>query len=612
MKKIRKLFKKLKRKSPAKMTIVLIALGIFITFAVIVAVIYAQKTVEEQKRVKQYETITYAEYQQLLENGDIDTVCYNEDNDYMYISLHNDLTRNMTIEEREEYESPIEECKKVYYPGGEDFRKNLVERGVLVMKTANFGQNWDSIGQIFYWAIIIVFMLLMMRKMNPAKGSALTEIDTEDLDITFKDVIGHEEVKEDLKHLIRQIKKNGDFSKITQGILFEGSTGTGKTTLARAFAKEAGFNFISVDCSRFVDTYVGVGAKRVREAFEKAREKPPCIIFFDEIDAIGTTRGNGRSTQENDTTLNEILINLDGFQKRDKILVIAATNRVADLDKALIREGRFDRTICIGIPTRWETRQDLFNYYLSEFQLDKSVDTESLAKQTIGYSQAKIAGVCRTAFMVMCGNDREVMTQEDIEEAIDKIIFRGNRSQNVKKETMEIVAYHEAGHAVMNLYFKRPIARVSIMGMTSNVGGGVFQSDEDKMLHTKRDIEIEIHCLYAGRASEEIKYGADNVTDSASADINEATNQIKDYFAHFGFGNNGVLNFDALAQNKETMMLTMGTMIDFSNKMYAKTIDILREHYGAVETLAQKLLEAKTLSGSEVDELNLFGNDDII
>lgn len=550
------------------------------------------------------ELISYQEYEDLLEAGDIDTVTYEPSENYMYISLHNDKTRKMTVKEREEYISPVDECKKVYYPAGEDFRKELLEKGVLVKKSETTFVN--MIGQysslLFQLALILV-MLKMFSNMSLMKGSTLLEAEADDINVTFDDVIGHDEVKADLKQLIKQMKSdNADFRNLTHGILFEGGAGTGKTMLAKAVAKEAGFSFVSVNSSSLIQLYVGAGAKRVRDAFAKAREKAPCIIFFDEIDAIGTKRGSTRGTAENDQTINALLAEMDGFSDRGNIFVIAATNRVADLDPALVRSGRFDRTIKIEAPTKWETRQELFDHYLKGYKLEADVDTESLAKQTVGFSGADIAAVCRESGMIMFGRDGETICQADLEEAIDKIVFKGNRSSEEHGETLEIVAYHEAGHAVMNLLSGKPVARISIMGMTSGVGGAVFQSDEGKVFHTKESIEQEVKILYAGRASEEIKFGREHITDGASNDITEATKLLVNYLTRFGFGE-GLVDYSVLSSANVSDNSVSEKVSKLSAQFYCETVEKLNENYDKVEQLAKKLLEVKTLSGSEVQTL---------
>lgn len=554
-------------------------------------------------RESKIELITYQEYEELLKAGEIDTVQYNPDERYMFISLHNEKTRNMTITEREKYISPLDECKKVYYPASGTFVEDLLEQGVLVQKDSDTVSQFASdYGSLIFLLALYLVMFRAINKMSPASAKTVSEAEAEEINVTFDDVIGHDEVKKDLKVLIKQMRsKNRNFRDLTHGILFEGSAGTGKTMLAKAMAKEAGFNFISVNSSSLIQMYVGLGAKRVREAFAKAREKAPCILFFDEIDAIGAKRGNQRSHAENDQTINALLAEMDGFNDRGDIFVIAATNRVADLDPALVRAGRFDRTITINPPSKWETRKKLFDHYLKDAETEKKINTENLAKQTVGFSGADIAAVCREATMIMYGRDGEKITQEDLEEAIDKIVFKGNRSSEDHSEAMEIVAFHEAGHAVMNMLCGKPVARISIMGMTSGVGGAVFQSDEDKVFHTKENIEQEVKILYAGRASEEIKFGSENITDGASNDITKATELLVNYITKFGFGE-GLVDYSVLTSSSLSDNGVTEKIEKLSADFYSKTVRELRENYDTVEKLANKLLEAKTLSENEITE----------
>lgn len=554
-------------------------------------------------RDSKIELITYREYEDLLKAGDIDTIQYNPDDRYMYISLHNDKTRKMTISERENYQSPLEECKKVYYPASADFTEDLLKQGVLVQKeTDTISKMISDYGSLIFLLVLYLIMFRAINKLSPASAKTVNEAEAEEINVTFDDIIGHDEVKKDLKVLIKQMRsKNKNFQDLTHGILFEGSAGTGKTMLAKAVAKEAGFNFISVNSSSLIQMYVGLGAKRVREAFAKAREKAPCILFFDEIDAIGAKRGNQRSHAENDQTINALLAEMDGFTDRGDIFVIAATNRVADLDPALIRSGRFDRTITINPPSKWETRKELFDHYLKDTDKEKTINTENLAKQTVGFSGADIAAVCREANMIMYGRDGEKITQEDLEEAIDKIVFKGNRSTEEHSEAMEIVAYHEAGHAIMNMLCGKPIARISIMGMTSGVGGAVFQSDEDKVFHTKENLEQEVKILYAGRASEEIKFGSDNITDGASNDITKATELLINYITKFGFGE-GLVDYSVLTSSSLSDNGVTEKIEKLSADFYSKTVSELRENYDKVEKLAKKLIEEKTLSEDEITE----------
>ena len=315
-----------------------------------------------------------------------------------------------------------------------------------------------------------------------------------------------------------------------------------------------------------------------------------------------SSRGNNRGTSENDQTINALLAEMDGFGERGDVFVIAATNRAADLDKALVRAGRFDRTIKIEAPTKWETRKELFDHYLKDLKCSDDINTESLAKQTVGFSGADIAAVCREAGMVMFGRDGDILIHADLEEAIDKIVFKGNRSSEEQKETLEIVAYHEAGHAIMNLLCGKPVARISIMGMTSGVGGAVFQSDDGKVFHTKESVEQDIMILYAGRASEEIKFGKNNITDGAGNDITEATKLLVNYLSRFGFDSeSGLLDYSML-ESTGMQEDTKDRLKILSMEFYEKAVKRLQENYSSVESLAKMLLETKTLSGDEVKE----------
>lgn len=596
---------KSKKEKEKRLKILAMLISVFLVGLAVVGYSLYQK----QQKTANAEYISYKEYRELLDKGDINTVSYSAYDDFMYITLHNEKTREMDIKERQKYEAPQDEIKKVIFPAGEDFRKELAEKDVLVYQTRNSGITAGSIGSMLFNIVLIIIMFKIITNMIPKTGNAVSEAIPEDINVSFDDVIGHDEVKKDLKLLVKQMKAGGeDFCEMTRGILFEGSAGTGKTMLAKAMAKEAKWGFISVNSSSLIQLYVGLGAKRVREAFARARESAPCILFFDEIDAIGAKRGSTRGTSENDQTINALLAEMDGFNDRGEILVIAATNRADDLDPALTRAGRFDRKIKIEAPNRWETRKELFDLYLkkSKKKADKNVDTASLAKQTVGFSGADISAVCREASMTAIGKDHSSITQEDLEEAIDKIVFKGNRSGKEEEgDAMKIVAYHEAGHAVMNMLTDTPVARISVMGMTSGVGGAVFQADDNTVFSTKESVEKNVMVYYAGRASEEIKFGKDKITDGAHNDITKATELIRAYVTKFGFDDEtGLVDFEVLARaNINAEGLITQKVIELSKEFHSKAVEMLRNNYDKVEVLANKLLEVKTLSGEEMQEL---------
>lgn len=300
---------------------------------------------------------------------------------------------------------------------------------------------------------------------------------------------------------------------------------------------------------------------------------------------------------------NAMLTELDGFDARGDILVVAATNRADTLDPALLRSGRFDRQIRIDIPKKWETRKELFQLYLKGNPMEES-SIDTLAKQTVGFSGADIAAVCREAKMIAFREDSKTITPDFLEEAIDKKVFKGNRSDDKQHEDdLAIVAYHEAGHAVMTLLCGKEVSRISIMGMTSGVGGAVFQSDSDRFFETKHEYESHVMIAYAGRASEQIHFGSDNITQGACNDISQATKTLIAYVAKFGFDSEyGLVDMEAF-QSTAYGDDVRKRVSELSNKFYEKALHLLSENYNAVEVLAQHLLEVKTMSGDEAKEL---------
>lgn len=562
----------------------------------------------------QPERITYKEYQEYLQEGKIDIVSYEDGSEYMKIYLGDSNTADMTDEEKEKYDYPDSSVYRVQFPDNEDFRKEMLEQGVVLLNTANDNKVIAFIDQysglIIYLALIGV-LIVAMKKANPASATGfMQEIDAEDIKVTFDDVIGHEEIKDDLKLLVKQMQDGKNARDLSHGILFEGGAGTGKTMLAKAVAHEAGLNFISVDSSNLVEMYVGLGARRVREAFKKARKVSPCVLFFDELDAVGAKRGSQRSHRENDQTINALLTEMDGFQSTDNIFVIAATNRSDSLDDALVRSGRFDRKVKIEAPKKWETRKELFDHYLKDHKITDDVDTEILAKQVVGFSGADIAAVIREATLVSYRNEVEGISQDNIEEAIDKIVFKGNRTSGKEhEEDVKVVAYHEAGHAIATIATGNDVSRISIRGMTSGVGGAVFGSDNDRAFESKKDIEDSIIIAYAGRASEEVFFGKGNITQGASNDISKATAMLYQYVAKYGFDTDfGLVDYDVLTSNGLVMERSITDRISaISNGLYQRTLDLMKDHKEETEILAKKLIEVKTLDGNEV--LALLGKD---
>lgn len=540
----------------------------------------------------------YTSFQEDLEGGEVEAIEYSYSNESMTVTLADGTVYDTA------------------FPASEDFRKEMLEQGVELI-IAESGGSVDIlgiIGQVVTWGFMGVFLLYMMKMLKDQMGA--TEFQEKNLvqksTVKFCDVIGQDEIVEDVKFAV-SILKNPDMgselgAKPPKGILFEGGPGCGKTMIAKAVAGEAGVPFISVSGASFVEKYVGVGASRVRTAFKVARKNAPCVLFIDEIDAVGMARGTS-GTSERDQTINALLTEMDGFSGREGILVIAATNRADMLDEALVRSGRFDRKITITKPKNWKVRADLINHYLEGKKLAEDVSIECLAKQTAGYSGADIASMCNEACNIALQRKLGFITMDCLEEAVDKKVFGGNRvkSKEERSHDKEIVAYHEAGHAVETYLLGKPIARASIIGTTSGVGGAVFREDEDSQFMTKSGVEEFVKIAYGGRASEEIKFGADNITTGASNDITQATKILTNAVVRYGFYTDkvGMVDVSVLKDcglstgESEALKIVQSE----STSLYNETKQALSENYNLVEALAEALLERETMTGEEVYEL---------
>lgn len=555
--------------------------------------------------------VDYSEYQEYLEEGKVDAVTYSDSSEYMTIYLQNEDTKDMTYSEIIKYDYPDKDMVRTICPQNDDFRKELLSQDVVVLQQGDgfldFLSKYSfSILEIMFFTGLIISMSKMTKQNNQEYGMVDKP---QDIPVDFDDIIGLDEIKGDMELIIKQLKE-GKYSKdLPHGVIFAGVGGTGKTMTAKAIAKKAGVNFMYVDSSSLVDMYVGLGARKVRKIFKQAKENSPCVIFFDEIDAIGRKRGSRGNNAENEQTINALLTELDGFNSRNNVFVIGATNRVDILDDALIRSGRFDRIITIDAPKKWETRKELFDHYLNKsdsYKLSDNVDTKVLAKQTTGFTGADISAIIREAKMIAFGKDTEVITQDILEEAIDKKVFKGSRS-NAKQHSKdkEIVAYHESGHAVATILCGEEVARISVMGMTSGVGGAVFKTDKDMLFNTKKEMENSVKIAYAGRASEEVFFGKENITQGASNDITQATSILYNYVSKLGFDENtGLLDYELLSQNiLPTNDNVIEKMSELSNRLYHETVQLISENKGTVERLAKVLLKEKTLSGENVKKV---------
>lgn len=576
-------------------------IGIMFVFSIIMLV---NNVMPETRPIQE---MSYPEFIEAAEAGLVDTIYYNTQSEYMTITLYNQETVNMSREELKHYKYDTKDMRKVLYPAYDTFRMEALMSGINMKRV-----NDSSFVSILASGVTILFPLIMLSFLWSMMKSQMKGLSKKDLfhtsDVRFSDVIGQDEIIDDLKFVTELIRnpKSGDVlgAKPPKGILLQGPPGTGKTMIAKAIAGEAGVPFIQQSASAFIEMYVGLGAKRVRDIFRMAKKNAPCVVFIDEIDAIGMNRDSAKGTSENDQTINALLEEMDGFTGREGVFVIAATNRADKLDPALVRPGRFDRQVTINPPRDWKVRSDMFHHYLGKFKVADDVNIESLSRTVAGFTGADIAAVCNEASIIAMMKKKPAVDMECIEEAIDKKVFKGNRSKSKQNEDdRKIVAYHESGHAVMSYLLGEPITRVSILSTVSGVGGAVFNGDKDSVFMTQKDFLNRVKICYAGRASEEIKFLSP--TTGASNDITQATNVLLQYVEHMGFDKEfGMLDMAVLGQ--EHLIDTGHTMDSVSTlakELYQESKDLLEQNYDLVEALAKSILSKETMTGSEVMDL---------
>lgn len=578
-------------------------IGVFIFY------VFFDLTVVSNDKPKE---VKYQEYIESLKKGDVDTVYYEPSSETMRYTLLNEETRKMKYEERLEYKYDDENWRMTAYPGYEEFRKDLLEKGVRVV-VKDFSPKSLMILQLLmslsFPCLLIYFVISLGRQFSVMKSVSNNFEDlVETSDVRFDDVIGLDEILDDVKFIVEMLK-NPDLgektgAKLPKGVLFSGDPGTGKTLIAKAIAGEANVPFIYVNASSFVEMFVGLGAKRVRDLFKTAREHTPCIMFIDEIDAVGGKRSSRNNNGESDQTLNALLQEMDGFSTKEGLFIIGATNLPDKLDKALVRSGRFDRKLQINPPRDWKVRKEMFDFYLKDKPLVEGVDIESIARQTVGFTGADISAIVNEASIISAMNDKEIIDMNSLEEAVDKHIFKGNRSKEKKQnDDREVVAYHEAGHAVASYVLGVRLARASIIGTTSGVGGAVFQQESDSQFKTKEDFEKDIMVCYAGRASESYKFRS--ISTGAANDISQATSKIQMFVQKYGFDSDfGLLDMDILQDNALIdAQFILEKMSKLSNEYYNKVYEIIEDNYDLVEKLAQALLKYESLSADSIYEV---------
>ena len=485
--------------------------------------------------------------------------------------------------------------------------------------------------------VIIAVFMFFMRQMQGGGGggkgpmsfgkSKAKLLSEDQIKTTFDDVAGCDEAKEDVKELVDFLVDPGKYQrlggKIPRGVLMVGQPGTGKTLLAKAIAGEAKVPFFSISGSDFVEMFVGVGASRVRDMFEQAKKQAPCIIFIDEIDAVGRSRGVGigGGNDEREQTLNQLLVEMDGFEVNDGVIVIAATNRPDVLDPALLRPGRFDRQVVVGLPDI-RGREQILKVHMRKVPVADDVNPSLIARGTPGFSGADLANLVNEAALFSARAAKSLVTMDEFEKAKDKIMMGAERKTMVMSEKeKENTAYHEAGHAIVGRIMPEhdPVYKVSIIPRGRALGVTMFLPEEDRYSISKRGIEGNICSLYGGRIAEEMTLGKDGVTTGASNDIERATQYARNYVTKWGLSDklgaqlyteeeqNGYLGSAGGGQMSHLSDETART-IDSEIKLlldgcYEKATQILDEHREQLELMKDALMEYETIDAKQIDDI---------
>ncbi len=484
--------------------------------------------------------------------------------------------------------------------------------------------------------IIAVFMLFMRQMQGGAGGrggpmafgkSKAKLLSEDQIKTTFEDVAGCDEAKEDVKELVDFLSDPGKYQRlggnIPRGVLMVGQPGTGKTLLAKAIAGEARVPFFSISGSDFVEMFVGVGASRVRDMFEQAKKQAPCIIFIDEIDAVGRSRGVGigGGNDEREQTLNQLLVEMDGFEGNDGIIVIAATNRPDVLDPALLRPGRFDRQVTVGLPDI-RGREQILKVHMKKVPLADDVNASLIARGTPGFSGADLANLVNEASLFAARANRNLVTMEEFEKAKDKILMGAERKTMVMSEAEKTnTAYHEAGHAIVGRIVPEhdPVYKVSIIPRGRALGVTMFLPEEDRHSISKRGIESNICSLYGGRIAEEMTLGKDGVTTGASNDIERATKYARNYVTKWGLsdklgaqlyteeeqqsylGSSGGGQLSHLSD--ETARTIDAEVKDLLDGCYQRATQILEDNRDKLELMKDALMEYETIDSDQIDDI---------
>lgn len=524
-----------------------------------------------------------------------------------------------------------------YLPMAQDpqLLKELMEKGVVVK-----GKPPEQPGLLMHllnllpWIILFAIWIYVLRQQSGGgRGGAFSFgksrarlLGEDQVKITFADVAGCEEAKEEVKELVDFLRDPGKFQKlggkIPQGVLLVGPPGTGKTLLAKAVAGEAKVPFFTISGSDFVEMFVGVGASRVRDMFEQAKKQAPCIIFIDEIDAVGRHRGAGLGGghDEREQTLNQLLVEMDGFQGNEGVIVIAATNRPDVLDNALLRPGRFDRQVVVSLPDV-KGREQILRVHMRKVPLSDNVDPLVIARGTPGFSGADLANIVNEAALFAARAGKRSVGMVEFERAKDKVMMGAERrSMAMNESEKKLTAYHEAGHAIVGLLVPEhdPVHKVTIIPRGRALGVTMFLPEGDRYSYSKEYLESKISSLFGGRIAEDIIFGAEKVTTGASNDIQKATELARNMVTKWGLSEKlGPLTFGeneqevflghAVTRHKEISETTFGVIdqeiYEIIDRNYKRAEQILKDNLDKLHLMAEALIKFETIGQIQIQNV---------
>src|SRR5881392_3652089 len=459
---------------------------------------------------------------------------------------------------------------------------------------------------LFFAILLILMVYILWRTLQVMPRVTAARTLEGSSSVTWDDVAGLDEAKDELREVVDFLRDPRRFgrlgARVPKGILLYGPPGTGKTLLAKAIANEAGARFFAQSASAFVEMFAGLGAARIRKLFEEARKHAPAIVFIDELDAVGSARTGHGFTREQDQTLNQLLVELDGFEARDQIVVMGASNRLQDLDQALLRPGRFDRQVLVA-PPDLGGREEILKVHTNGKPLADDVDLKAVARQTAGLTGAELENIANEAAIFAGRKKQKVVRQLDFEDAMERVVAGLQQRRVMTEKERRILAYHEAGHAVMSHLTGDvlPVHKVTIVSRGNALGYTLNMPSEERYLHTAEEFADLLKVYLSGRAAEQIVFG--RVTNGAANDLEKATEVARSMVFEYGMSNataSRTMRADNYALSEETKRLRDQEQARLTDEAYAEAVRLLEKHRAALDRLAAALLEKETLSRDQI------------